>query len=103
MISYEIPLETNPNTYNGKPLLYAALANQKNHMAVYLTGVYATPELFKKFVADYKASGRRLNMGQSCVRFTKLEQLPLAVIGEAISAFDVPGFIAQVGDVRASP
>ena len=35
MITYEVPLETYPNTYNGKPLMYAALASQKNHMSIY--------------------------------------------------------------------
>ena len=40
MITYQVPLETYPDTYNGKPLMYAALASQKNHMAVYLTGIY---------------------------------------------------------------
>ena len=44
MITYQVPLETFPDTYNGKPLMYAALANQKNHMAVYLTAVYAQEE-----------------------------------------------------------
>ncbi len=41
MITYQVPLTTYPDTYNGKPLMYAALASQKNHMAVYLTAVYA--------------------------------------------------------------
>ena len=41
MISYEVPLAIQPDTYNGKPLMYAALASQKRHMAVYLSGIYA--------------------------------------------------------------
>jgi uncharacterized protein YdhG (YjbR/CyaY superfamily) len=41
MIAYQVPLSVNPDTYNGQPLMYAALASQKNHMAVYLTSVYA--------------------------------------------------------------
>jgi hypothetical protein len=40
MIAYQVPLETYPDTYNGQPLMYAALASQKDHMAVYLTGIY---------------------------------------------------------------
>ena len=102
MITYEIPLDTHPDTYNGKPLMYAALASQKNHMAVYLTGMYATSALRNKFVDDYKATGKKLDMGQSCVRFTKLDQLPLSVIGDAISAYGVSDFIELVGQDRGS-
>jgi hypothetical protein len=58
MIAYSVPLSIKPHTYNGKPLLYAALASQKNHMAVYLTGVYATLELSDRFVAAYIATGQ---------------------------------------------
>ena len=49
MICYEIPLEVFPDTYNKKPLLYAALASQKNHMAVYMSGIYMDENLLKKF------------------------------------------------------
>ncbi len=45
MITYEVPLETYPNTYNGKPLMYSALASQNNHMSVYLTGCYMSPDI----------------------------------------------------------
>jgi hypothetical protein len=100
MITYEVPLATQPDTYNGKPLMYAALASQKNHMAVYLTAVYATSELWQSFVDEYKATGKRLVMGQSCVRFKRLEQLPLEVIGKAIAAYDVGSFVEIVSAAR---
>ncbi|PIB37095.1 hypothetical protein BFP72_17625 [Reichenbachiella sp. 5M10] len=93
MISYEIPLDIYPDTYNKKPLLYAALASQKRHMAVYLSGVYCDKRLKQKFENDYQASGKKLDMGKSCVRFTKIENLPLDVIGEAIAAVEVEDFI----------
>lgn len=102
MISYEVPLETNPDTYNGKPLLYAALGSQKNHMAIYLTGVYATPELREQFIAAYEATGKKLDMGQSCVRFRTLESVPLEVIGDAIAAYDVESFVELVNSVRSN-
>ena len=54
MITYEVPLETFPDTYNGKPLMYVALASQKNHMSVYLMGCYMSPEIRKKFENAYK-------------------------------------------------
>ena len=68
MISYEVPLETFPDTYNKKPLMLAALASQKRHMAVYLTSVYSKPELYDWFVSEYEATGKKLDMGKSCNR-----------------------------------
>ena len=76
MITYQVPLEVYPDTYNGQPLMYAALANQKNNMAVYLTGIYLDEELNQKFEESYKKTGKRYDVGKSCVRFRKLEDLP---------------------------
>ncbi len=96
MISYEVPLETHPDTYNNKPLMYAALASQKNHMAVYLTTVYGDDDTKDWFAERYRATGKRLDMGKSCVRFKKLDQLPLDLIGEVIAKTPVDEFIATV-------
>lgn len=93
MISYEVPLEVYPDTYNKKPLMFAALSSQKNHMAVYLSGIYCDESLREKFEMDYKASGKKMDMGKSCVRFKKLEHLPLDVIGWAIGAADMETFV----------
>lgn len=89
MISYEVPLERSGSTYNGQPLMYAALASQKNHMAVYLTSVYAKEETEEWFRQRYEASGKKLDMGKSCVRFKTLDQLPLDLIGEVIAGTSV--------------
>ena len=93
MISYSVPLETYPDTYNGQPLLYAALASQKNHMAVYLTGVYADEDRRDDFLSRYRETGKRLDMGKSCVRFRRIDDLPVELIGDTIAAVDVNAFI----------
>ncbi|MEZ5175656.1 MAG: DUF1801 domain-containing protein [Acidimicrobiia bacterium] len=93
MISYEVPLEVYPDTYNGRPLMYAALASQKNHMAVYLSGVYIDEDTRDAFRDAYVATGKRLDMGKSCVRFRHLADLPLDLIGEAIASMPVGDFI----------
>lgn len=80
LITYEIPLSRYPKTYNGQPLAYAGLARQKNYFAVYLTGI--TPE----FRAKYKKTGKKLDAGAGCVRFKKLDDLPLDLIGEWIGS-----------------
>ena len=100
MITYQVPLSRYPDTYNKKPLMLAALASQKNHMAVYLTGVYADDESRERFTEAYKDTGKRLDMGKSCVRFRKLDDLPLDVIGRAIAACDVDSFIELVETAR---
>ena len=93
MISYEIPLSIHPDTYNKQPLMFAALASQKNHMAVYLSGIYSYDKLREQFIDDYKKTGKRMDMGKSCVRFRKVEELPLELVGKAISASSIEDFI----------
>ena len=93
MITYEVPLETFPDTYNGKPLMYVALASQKNHMSVYLMGCYMSPETRKKFENAYQQSGKKFDAGKSCIRFKKEEDLPLELIGKTIGSMSVEQFI----------
>ena len=101
MITYQVPLEKYPDTYNKKPLMYAALANQKNHMAVYLTGIYMDEELNQEFEAKYKKTGKRYDVGKSCVRFRKLDDLPLALIGESVKAMKMDEFIKRTKGLSA--
>lgn len=94
MISFEIPLERYPDTYNSQPLLFAALANQKRHMAVYLHCIYADPTIRQDFENEYAASGKPMDIGKSCVRFTRLERLPLDAIERAVRRMSVEEYIA---------
>ena len=100
MITYEVPLEIFPDTYNGKPLMYAALASQKNHMSVYLMGCYMSPDIRKKFENAYKQSGKKFDAGKSCIRFKKVEDLPLELIGKTIGLMSVEQFIKNYLSTR---
>jgi hypothetical protein len=102
MITYEVPLSVYPDTYNKKPLMYAALASQKNHMAVYLIGIYMDDQLRRDFEAKYRATGLRYDVGKSCVRFKKLDDLPLRLIGEAITAYGVNDFVDRWKQLRST-
>jgi hypothetical protein len=93
MISYEIPLADYPETYNGKPLMYAALASQKNYMAVYLSGVYAEDNRREEFLTRYRETGKKLDMGKTCVRFRRIDDLPVELIGESIASLTPEQFI----------
>jgi hypothetical protein len=86
MISYEIPLKDYPDTYNNQPLSYLALAAQKNNYSLYMMGVYQDSKQETKLKKGFKKAGKKLDMGKSCVRFRKLEDIPLDVIGELIAS-----------------
>lgn len=86
MLAYEIPLSRHPDTYNKQPLIYMALAAQKNNYALYMTNVYGDKTIMDKLVAAYKAAGRRLDMGKSCLRFKSLDELPLDLIAEIVAS-----------------
>ncbi|MCJ7624548.1 MAG: DUF1801 domain-containing protein, partial [Anaerolineaceae bacterium] len=102
MIAYEVPLAINPITYNGKPLMYAALSSQKNHMAIYLTGIYMDDEARSEFEATFKATGKRYDTGKSCVRFRSLDDIPLPLIGESIASFEAEEFVERVKSARST-
>ena len=101
MIGYVVPLERYPKTYNGQPLSFAALAAQKNHYAVYLTAVYQDPEREARLREEFEKAGKKLDLGKSCVRFKKLEDLPLEVIGRTVASVPVDDFIADYEAARA--
>jgi uncharacterized protein YdhG (YjbR/CyaY superfamily) len=102
MIGWYVPLERLPDTYNGQPLGLAALANQKNHMSLYLNNVYGDPETEHWFRERWAATGKKLDMGKSCVRFRRLEELPLQLIGETIARTPIGEFVARYREVRRS-
>lgn len=102
MIGYGVPLERYPRTYNKQPLQLAALASQKRYMAVYLNTVYATSDEEVWFKDRFAASGKKLDMGKSCVYFRTLDDLPLDVIGEEIARWPVDRLIATYEEARAA-
>jgi len=93
MISYEIPLERYPKTYNGQPLAYIALGSQKQYMTLYLNAVHTSEEGTESFRQRYEAAGKKLDMGKSCVRFKRLDDLPLEVIADTVASVGVDDYI----------
>ena len=102
MMGWYVPLETFPDTYNGQPLPLAGIASQKRHISLYLNHVYGDPELEAWFRERWTATGKRLDMGKSCVRFTRLDDVPLDVVGEVIARGDLPSLLARYGAARGS-
>jgi hypothetical protein len=102
MLSWHVPLERYPDTYNGRPLGIVALADQKHHMAVYLMGIYGDEADAAWFRARWQASGHRLDMGKSCVRFRRLDDVALDVLGEAVARTTVDEFLRRYQASRAA-
>jgi hypothetical protein len=84
-IVYDIPLKVNPDTYNGEPLCYAGFGAQKNYYALHLLSVYSDRAEEKKLRDGFKKAGKKLDMGKSCVRFKRLEDLDLPTIARVIA------------------
>jgi len=100
MIGWELPLERYPDTYNQQPLVYAGLAAQKNHAALYLNCIYASEERTRRLREAYAAAGKKLDMGKSCIRFKKAEELAENALAEAIASVPVEDFIAEYERTR---
>lgn len=93
MITYEIPLDTYPDTYNGQPLMFLALAAQKHHLALYLTNVAFVPGGEERFKARYLETGKNLDMGRSCLRFKTADDLATELVAETIRSTSLDEFI----------
>ncbi len=98
MIGYYVPHRVYPAGYHctpSLPLPFAGLASQKGYMALYLMSAYGTPGEGAWFRQAWAKTGKKLDMGKSCVRFRKLDDLALDVIGEAIRRMPVAKYIAN--------
>ena len=86
MIGYVVPHSVYPDGYHcdtSLPLPFINLASQKNYIAVYHSGIYASKELQEWFISEYKKSnGKKPDMGKSCIRFKKMDEIPFELIGE---------------------
>jgi hypothetical protein len=101
MIGWSVPLERYPDTYNGQPLGYVALAAQKRYYSLYLNALYAGSVDETEFRRRWEDSGRKLDMGKSCLRFRKLDDLNLDLIAETVAGTPVDAYIARYEQARA--
>lgn len=98
MIGYFVPHSVYPPGYHcdpRQPLPFAGLASQKNHMSLYLSCLYGSGEHEARFRREWAKTGKKLDMGKACIRFKKLEDLPLEVIGQAVARIPAQAFIAH--------
>jgi hypothetical protein len=100
MVVWQVPLERYPDTYNGHALWYAALAAQKNYLSLYLMNAYGDPGVARRLREGFKAAGKRLDMGKSCVRFRTADDLALDAVGQAIASTPLERWVAVAKAVR---
>lgn len=103
MLAWVVPLATLPDTHNGRPLMLAALGAHTKVMTIYLSAVYSDPEIRSEFETAYKATGKKLDMGGSCVHFKKLDDLPLDVVGATIARVAVDRYVEHYRSSRTKP
>jgi hypothetical protein len=105
MIGYYVPHSIYPKGYHcdpKQPLSYITLGNQKNHMALYIMCIYGDKEGREWFEKSFAAKGKKLDAGKACVRFKKLDDLPLDVIGEAVARYPVEKYVGAYEKIRAA-
>ena len=95
MIGTSSPGRVFLETYNGQPLAVVSLASQKHYLSLYLLGLYGDSKLRRWFESAYQATGKRLDMGKSCLRFRSPDDLALDVIGAAVARVDVDALVAM--------
>jgi hypothetical protein len=98
MLGYVVPHTIYPKGYHCKPNLplpFMNIASQKNFIALYHMGVYSNPELLNWFIAEYsKLVKSKIDMGKSCIRFKKMEDIPYELIGELAAKMTVSEWIS---------
>ena len=100
MIVFQVPMAVSGPTYNDQPLAAVALASQKNYISFYLSSIYASKELTAEFHERWARSGKKLDMGKSCVRFKSLDKADLETLGWAVSLLDPVQFTQMYLEAR---
>jgi hypothetical protein len=100
-IGWTIPLSRYPDTHNKQPICYVALSSQKNYCSLYLFGAYWSASHLEQLKAVFKAAGKKLDMGKSCVHFESPDDLPLEAIGKLISAISSEKWIEMYEQSRS--
>jgi hypothetical protein len=98
VISYYVPHSICADGYHcdpAQPVPFAGLCGKRKKLSLHLFCLYVDKAAKERFAAAWKKSGHKLDMGASCVRFTKLENVPLDVIGDTIAAIPVANFLER--------
>jgi len=101
MIVYEVPLALYPDTPNGHPFWFAALAAPRSYLTLHLMPVYGSPKLMTRLRQGFAAAGKRLDIGKACIHYRKADDLALDVIGEIVAALPPERWVELVRAARS--
>ncbi len=93
VITYVVPLTTLPDTHNGEPLCYIAIAAQKHYYSMFLMSAYGRPAQTKWMADEFKKRGKKIDMGKSCLRFKSLDDVPLDVVGSVVASTPMDKYV----------
>lgn len=100
MVVYQVPLSRYPDTYNGEPLWYAALASEKSYLSLHLMPIYGSKALVAQMKARFRAAGKKLDIGKACVHFQSADDLDLDAIGDAVASVPVDAWVEMARAAR---
>jgi uncharacterized protein YdhG (YjbR/CyaY superfamily) len=98
MLGWCVPHSLCPDGYHcdpKQPVPFASVASQKQHIGIYLFCVYMDPEVSAWFQAEWKKTGKKLDMGKGCVRVRKIEDVPMELITQTVAKFPVQVFLSR--------
>lgn len=101
MITYQVPLTVYLDTYNKQPLPLVALASQKHHIAIYLTTAHGADDVESWLREQFEQAGKKLDMGKSCIRFKRVDDIALEPILEIIHKTDMESLITHARQSRS--
>jgi len=102
MIVYEVPLARYPDSYNGQPLWFAALAAPKSHLTLHLMPVYGSADLMRRLSEGFLAAGKKLDIGKACIHFQTADDLALEAIGNIIASVPLARWVEIARAARRS-
>lgn len=94
MLVYQVPLARYPDTYNGQPLWYIALASEKSYLSLHLMSIYGDATQAERLKRSFKAAGKKLEMGKACIHFKTADDLPLDAIGRVVASMPLDRWVA---------
>ena len=100
MITWSVPLEILPDTYNGKPLMYGGLASQKHKISLYLMSLYAGAPISEEEFRERWNGAKKLDMGKSCVRFKSVADIDVPLITETLSGVTMEEYVEKYNSIR---
>ncbi len=101
MLVYQVPIERYPDTYNGQPLWYVALASEKSYLSLHLMRVYADAEQSQQLEDGFRAAGKKLDRGKACIHFKTADDLALDVVGDLVASTPIEQWIQIARSARA--